>query len=120
MERDSYGGPGVIIWQDIILNGQTELHVFDTSSVTGNYYCKEMILSRVGLSRGVIRPNFVFMDDDARPHWTAVVPQLLKNEDTTRMDCPAHYPDLNPIEHVWDALRRSLAARLQPPEIPNN
>ncbi|GFX96621.1 transposable element Tcb2 transposase [Trichonephila clavipes] len=28
------------------------------------------------------------------------------------MDWPAYSPDLNPIEHVWDALGRRIAARL--------
>ncbi|GFS53245.1 transposable element Tcb2 transposase [Trichonephila clavipes] len=28
------------------------------------------------------------------------------------MDWPVYSPDLNPIEHVWDALGRRIAARL--------
>ncbi|GFW81936.1 transposable element Tcb2 transposase [Trichonephila clavipes] len=32
------------------------------------------------------------------------------------MDCPAYSPDLNPIEHVWGALGRRIAARLHHPE----
>ncbi|GFV72871.1 transposable element Tcb2 transposase [Trichonephila clavipes] len=32
------------------------------------------------------------------------------------MDWPAHSPDLYPIEHVWDALGRRIAARLHHPE----
>ncbi|GFT91331.1 putative transposable element [Trichonephila clavipes] len=32
------------------------------------------------------------------------------------MDWPAYFPDLNPIEHVWDALGRHIAARLHHPE----
>ncbi|GFU41831.1 transposable element Tcb2 transposase [Trichonephila clavipes] len=32
------------------------------------------------------------------------------------MDWPAYSQDLNPIEHVWDALRRCIAARLHHPE----
>ncbi|MBJ5561201.1 hypothetical protein JGG76_24105 [Salmonella enterica subsp. enterica serovar Derby] len=27
------------------------------------------------------------------------------------MDWPARSPDLNPIEHVWDALGRAIATR---------
>ncbi|GFT92951.1 transposable element Tcb2 transposase [Trichonephila clavipes] len=37
---------------------------------------------------------------------------LLESEDISRMDWPAYSPDLNPIEHVWDALGRHIAARL--------
>ncbi|GFW59302.1 hypothetical protein TNCV_2910471 [Trichonephila clavipes] len=42
------------------------------------------------------------MDDNARPHLTLAVEELLESEDITRMDCPAYSPDLNPIEHVSD------------------
>ncbi|GFX14901.1 transposable element Tcb2 transposase [Trichonephila clavipes] len=56
------------------------------------------------------------MDDNARPHRTLAVEELLESEDVTRMDWPAYSPDLNPIEHVWDALGRHIAARLHHPE----
>ncbi|GFX35288.1 transposable element Tcb2 transposase [Trichonephila clavipes] len=56
------------------------------------------------------------MDDNARPHRTLAVEELLESEDITRMDLPAYSPDLNPIEHVWDALGRRIAARLHHPE----
>ncbi|GFX51676.1 transposable element Tcb2 transposase [Trichonephila clavipes] len=56
------------------------------------------------------------MDDNARPHRTLAVEELLESEDITRMDWPAYSPDLNPIEHVWDALERRIAARLHHPE----
>ncbi|GFV42771.1 transposable element Tcb2 transposase [Trichonephila clavipes] len=55
------------------------------------------------------------MDDNARPHWTLAVEELLESEDITRIDWPAYSPDLNPIEHVWDALGRRIAARLHHP-----
>ncbi|GFU09884.1 transposable element Tcb2 transposase [Trichonephila clavipes] len=56
------------------------------------------------------------MVDNARPHRTLAVEELLESEDITRMDWPAYSPDLNPIEHVWDALGKRIAARLRHPE----
>ncbi|GFV55316.1 transposable element Tcb2 transposase [Trichonephila clavipes] len=41
--------------------------------------------------------------------------QLLESEDIERMDWPARFRDLNPIELVWDFLGRRLAARSLPP-----
>ena len=32
-----------------------------------------------------------------------------------RMTWPANFPDLNPIEHAWDALGRGIAMRQPPP-----
>ncbi|GFT40357.1 transposable element Tcb1 transposase [Trichonephila clavipes] len=59
--------------------------------------------------------EFLFMDDNARPHRANIVDECLQLEDITRMDWPAYSPDLNPIEHVWDMLDRRFAARQPPP-----
>ncbi|GFX05042.1 transposable element Tc1 transposase [Trichonephila clavipes] len=115
-ERHHYGGPGVLVWGGIMLNGRTELHIFDRGSVIGDRYCEEILLPHVRLFRGAIGPDFIFMEDNARPHQTLAVEELLEREDITRMDWPAYSPDLNPIEHVWDALGRRIAARLHHPE----
>ncbi|GFX39266.1 transposable element Tcb2 transposase [Trichonephila clavipes] len=56
------------------------------------------------------------MDDNARTHQALAVEELLESEDITRMDWPAYSPDLNPIEHLWNALGRRIAARLHHPE----
>ncbi|GFT92910.1 transposable element Tcb2 transposase [Trichonephila clavipes] len=99
-ERHHYGGPGVLVWGGIMLNGRTELHIFDKGSVIGERYCEEVILPHVRLFRGAFGPYFIFMDDNARPHRTLAVEKLLESEDISRMDWPAYSPDLNPIEHV--------------------
>ncbi|GFW24920.1 transposable element Tcb2 transposase [Trichonephila clavipes] len=99
-----------------MLNVRTELHIFDRGSVTGDRYCEEVFLPHLRLFRGAIGPDLIFMDDNARPHRTLAVEELLESEDITRMDWPAYSPDLNPIEHVWDALGRRIAARLHHPE----
>ncbi|GFX66814.1 transposable element Tcb2 transposase [Trichonephila clavipes] len=99
-----------------MLNGRTEIHIFDRGSVTGDRYCEEVLLAHVRLFRGAIGPDFIFMDDNARPHRTLAVEELLESEDITRMDWPAYSPDLSHIEHAWDALGRHIAARLHHPE----
>ncbi|GFX86093.1 DDE_3 domain-containing protein [Trichonephila clavipes] len=44
--------------------------------------------------------EFLFMDDNARPHRANIVEECLQSEDITRTDWPAYSPVLNPIEHV--------------------
>ncbi|GFX14779.1 transposable element Tcb2 transposase [Trichonephila clavipes] len=85
-ERHRYGGPGVLVWGGIMLNGRTGFHIFDRGFVIGDRYCEEVLLPHVRLFRGAIGPDFIFMDDNARPHRTLAVEELLESEDITRMD----------------------------------
>ncbi|GFV44625.1 transposable element Tcb2 transposase [Trichonephila clavipes] len=85
-ERHHYGGPGVLVWGGIMLNGRTEFHIFDRGSVIGDRYCEEVLLPHVRLLRGAIGPDFIFIDVNARPHRTLTFEELLESEDITRMD----------------------------------
>ncbi|KAI3355922.1 hypothetical protein L3Q82_004467 [Scortum barcoo] len=48
------------------------------------------------------------MQDNARPHVAGVCQQFLQDEGIDAMDWPARSPDLNPIEHIWDIMSRSI------------
>ncbi|GFV19837.1 transposable element Tcb2 transposase [Trichonephila clavipes] len=115
IERDRYGGHGVLVWGGIMLGSRADLHVFDAGSFNGTRYCNEILLPYVHLFTGAMGLQFLFMDDNAPCHRTVAAEQLLESEDIERMDWPARSPDLNPIEHVWDFLGRRLAARTLPP-----
>ncbi|GFT64274.1 transposable element Tcb2 transposase [Trichonephila clavipes] len=115
IERDRYGGRGVLVWGGIMLGSRTDLHIFDAGSVNGTRYGNEILLPYVRLFRGAMGLQFLFMDDNAPCHRTVAAEHLLESEDIERMDWPARSPDLNPIEHVWDFLGRRLAARTLPP-----
>lgn len=114
-EKDHYGGGGVMVWAGIMLDGRTPLHVFDKGSLTAMRYREEILEPYVRLFRGAVGPGFLLMDDNARPHRAQVVDDYLESEDIRRMDWPARSPDLNPIEHVWDALGRAISSRHPPP-----
>ncbi|GFX13259.1 transposable element Tcb2 transposase [Trichonephila clavipes] len=115
IERDRYGGRGVLVWGGIMLGSRTDLHIFDAGLVNETRYCNEILFKYVRLFRGAMGLQFLFMDDNAPCHRTVPAEQLLESEDIERMDWPARSPDLNPIEHVWDFLGRRLAARTLPP-----
>ncbi|GFT10113.1 hypothetical protein TNCV_1115491 [Trichonephila clavipes] len=74
IERDRYGGRGVLVWGGIMLGSRTDLHIFDAGSVNGTRYCNEILLPYVRLFRGAMGLQFLFMDDDAPCHRT-VIPQ---------------------------------------------
>ncbi|GFX56130.1 transposable element Tcb2 transposase [Trichonephila clavipes] len=115
IERERYGGRGVLVWGGIMLGSRTDIHIFDAGLGNGTRYCNEILLPYVRLFRGAMGLQFLFMDDNAPCDCTVAPEQLLESEDIERMDWPARSPDLNPIEHVWDFLGRRLAARTLPP-----
>ncbi|GFW24630.1 transposable element Tcb1 transposase [Trichonephila clavipes] len=61
-----------------------------------------------------MRAEFVFRDDNARPHLADIANECLQSVDITHIDWSAFSLDLNLVEHVWDILGRLIAAS-QPP-----
>ena len=55
------------------------------------------------------------MQDNARPHTGYSTRAYLKNVNITVTDGPAGSPDMNPIEHIWDLLKRRLKSRIPAP-----
>ncbi|GBO45261.1 hypothetical protein AVEN_260783-1 [Araneus ventricosus] len=68
--------------------------------MTGHIYRDVILEQHVRLFRGAMGAEFLFMDDNARPHRANIVDECLQSVDITRMDWPAYSPDLNPIEHA--------------------
>ncbi|GFU51913.1 DDE_3 domain-containing protein [Trichonephila clavipes] len=68
--------------------------------MTDHIYRDVILEQHVRLFRGAMGAEFLFMDDNARPHHANIVDECLQSEDITRMDWPAYSPNLNPIEHV--------------------
>ncbi|KFM70283.1 Transposable element Tcb2 transposase, partial [Stegodyphus mimosarum] len=114
VERDRFGSGGVMVWGGIMIDGRTPLHVFSSGSVTGQIYRDEVLDPYVRLFRGAYGPDFLFMDDNARPHRANLVDEFLESEDIKRIPWPPNSPDLNPIENLWDYLGRAIA-RIHPP-----
>ncbi|KFM69641.1 Transposable element Tcb1 transposase, partial [Stegodyphus mimosarum] len=114
IERHRYGDAGVLAWGGIILGSRTDLHA-QIGTMTSQIYRDVILEQHVRLFRGAMGAQFVFMDDNARPHRANIVSECLQSEDITRMDWPAFSPDSNPVEHVWDMLGRRVTACQPPP-----
>ncbi|GFX26733.1 uncharacterized protein TNCV_1839061 [Trichonephila clavipes] len=48
----------------------------------------------------------IFQQDNARPHTARVAQDFLRHFET--LPWPACSPDLSPVEHVWDQLKRQM------------
>ncbi|GFV35039.1 transposable element Tcb1 transposase [Trichonephila clavipes] len=83
--------------------------------MTGHIYRDVILEQHVRLFRCAMGAEFLFMDDNARPHRANIVDECLQSEDITRIVLHAYSPDLNSIEHVWDMLSRRIVARQPPP-----
>lgn len=105
-----------MVWGGISLESRTELVIVERGSLNADRYSDEILARHV---LGVIpdfEGNFIFMDDNARPHRANRVNEFLESHGITRMEWPARSPDLNPIEHVWATLKDCVKARLPAPE----
>ncbi|GFX56070.1 DDE_3 domain-containing protein [Trichonephila clavipes] len=51
-------------------------------------------------------PGAIFQQNNARPHTARVAQDFLRHFQT--LPWPARSPDLSPVEHVWDQLKRQM------------
>ncbi|KAI3368431.1 hypothetical protein L3Q82_025444, partial [Scortum barcoo] len=109
LQHDRFGSGSVMVWGGISLGGRTALHA-------AIRYRDEILRPLVRPYAGAVGPGFLLMQDNARPHVAGVCQQFLQDEGIDAMDWPARSPDLNPIEHIWDIMSRSIHQRHVAPQ----
>ena len=101
------GGGSLMFW--VALCGADVRHwwswkalkwLYDTGMTSSDLYCDH--IGRI--SRVII----VLMDDNSRPHRAHLMNEFLHGNNIARLECPACSPDMNPIDHAWDTLKRAV------------
>lgn len=115
VETVGYQGTSIMVWGGICYDARTELVVFDRGSVNARRYVEQVLEPHVVPFAPFIGDHFVFMHDNAPAHTARIVTDYLDAVNIQRLPWPASSCDLNPIEHVWDNLKRRIRSRTPAP-----
>ncbi|GFS92462.1 transposable element Tcb2 transposase [Trichonephila clavipes] len=95
---------GVMVWGAIAYYSLSTLIVM-RQTLTGRRYVDDVLRPQVGPFLNGL-PGAISQQDNARPHTARVAQAFLRHFQT--LPWPARSPDLSPVEHAWNQLKRQM------------
>ncbi|GFW38025.1 DDE_3 domain-containing protein [Trichonephila clavipes] len=97
---------GVMVWGAIAYDSRSTL-ILMHRTLTGQRYVDDILRPQVGPFLNGL-PGAIFQQDNARSHAARVAQDFLRHFQT--LPWPARSPNLSPVEHAWDQLKRQMAS----------
>jgi len=116
VKTDGRHGGSIHVWGGITRHNGKRLVVFNRN-VNANLYVNEVLeyivvpfkQDNFAIGNGIVQ------QDGARPHTSIVTPRFIADNNISQLNWASMSPDMSPIEHVWDELKRRVYDRPNPP-----
>ncbi|GBM76409.1 Transposable element Tc1 transposase [Araneus ventricosus] len=118
-DHSQAGGGGMMLWGTFSWAALEPVVVVEQTMKAANY--PNITADQLHPYMAFVFPtgNGIFQQDNAPRHKTRIVLEWFEEhtDEFHLMSWPPNSPDLNPMEHIWDAMERKL--RAQTPPCPN-